>query len=404
MPIWDRDWYRNWFFKGKHPPTCTCVKCTKIRLRKSHTKHSAAIQDITPAKIPKPGLVAEKDMPHKSDNKISNWVLSLLLIFAISVGGVGISIFVGSFIPLWVLLGFSLIFSIEKWFSYQTRRHKSVGKLYRLLLNLTMLAVLGLIIWSGIKLFSQQYFSSPLVGSLIFLAELVFFIWMWRTVSKNSWRWPSMKLTVFLLVCMAVIFTFAGVPPLSTYKDNLITKWEDYQAEQAAQQAEIEAEEAARVEAARQEQLNVEQAKKEAEEAARVEAARQEQLISVDDFAMLINEYRQSYGLSVLTFTDDLNKRASLRLSELELDYSHNSLGNYNLHLAENILWASYTLDNNEAFMSWKASPGHNANILDASYKYTGYAIGGGYAIQLFSEYPTINGEPQLPPGWYWID
>ncbi|GAI35384.1 unnamed protein product, partial [marine sediment metagenome] len=69
---------------------------------------------------------------------------------------------------------------------------------------------------------------------------------------------------------MAVVFTFAGVPPLSTYKDTLITKWEDYQTEQAAQQAEIEAEEAARVEA--------EQARIEAEEAARAEAARQEQL------------------------------------------------------------------------------------------------------------------------------
>ncbi len=118
----------------------------------------------------------------------------------------------------------------------------------------------------------------------------------------------------------------------------------------------------------------------------------------------MFNEYRQSYGLSVLTFTDDLNKRASLRLSELELDYSHNSLGNYNLHLAENIVRASYTLDNNEAFLSWKNSPGHNANMLDPSYKYTGYAIGGGYAVQLFTKYPTINGEPQLPSGWYWDD
>ena len=43
-------------------------------------------------------------------------------------------------------------------------------------------------------------------------------------------------------------------------------------------------------------------------------------------------------------------------------------------------------------------------NMLDTSYKYTGYAIGGGYAVQLFTEYPTINGEPQLPPSWYWDD
>jgi len=92
-----------------------------------------------------------------------------------------------------------------------------------------------------------------------------------------------MKLTIFLLVCIAIIFTFAGVPPLSIYKDNLVIKWEEYQAEQATlqaereaeivaeqqrQQAELERAEAERAEIARQEQLKAEQARKEAEEEA----------------------------------------------------------------------------------------------------------------------------------------
>ncbi len=297
--------------------------------------------------------------------QIPNWLKALLLIFALCTAGLAISIAIGSFIPLWLLLGFSLLYSIEKWFYYLTGRHKALGKLYRLLLNLSILSLLGLIVWSGIKLFSQQLGQSALVGSLMLLVEFALFIWMWRVVAKNSWRQPSMKLTIFCFICLFLVFSFAGVSPLSTYKDTLITKWGDYQAEQELEQ---------------------------------------QKLISVDGFAVLFNEHRQSYGLSVLTFTDDLNKRASLRLSELELDYSHNSLGNYNLHLAENINWASYTLDNNEVFLSWKASPGHNANMLNASYKYTGYAIGGGYAVQLFSEYPTVNGEPQLPSGWHWDD
>jgi len=131
----------------------------------------------------------------------------------------------------------------------------------------------------------------------------------------------------------------------------------------------------------------------------------QQELVSVENFATLFNGYRQSYGLSILTFTDDLNKRASLRLSELKLDYSHNSLGNYNLHLAENLMWISFGgLTNYDAFNSWRDSPGHRQNMLDPRYKYTGYAIGGDYAVQLFSSYPTIDGEPQLPPGWYWPD
>ena len=233
MPIWDRDWYKDWFFKGKHPPTCTCVDCTNKRLGKSDTKHSAARKNITPIKTSKPDSietaepvpVVQKDAYHKRANKINNYVLSLLLIFSLSIIGIGISIFVGSFIPFWILFGFSFIYSIEKWFIYFTRKHKVIGKLYRLLLNLLILSLLGLIIWTGIQLFSQQFVQSPLVGSLIFLAEFILFIWIWRVVAKNGWRWPSMKLTVFSLICLFLIFAFAGVQPISSYKDNFLAGW-----------------------------------------------------------------------------------------------------------------------------------------------------------------------------------
>jgi len=209
-------------------------------LEKSHTKHSVSRKDITPIKIPKPVpveparpvSVVEKDVPHKSGNKISNWVLSLLLIFALSIIGLGITFFIRTSIPFWILLGFSLIYSVEKWFTYITRKHKGIGKLYRLFLNLSILSLFGLIIWSGIRLFSQQFVHSPLVGSLIFLTELVFFIWMWRVVLKNSWRWPSMKLTVFSLIVILIILAFAGVQPMSSYKDNVISKWNAYWTEQ----------------------------------------------------------------------------------------------------------------------------------------------------------------------------
>ena len=282
---------------NNHPPACTCAECTKRRLGKKKQAIWSNSGNYFSFKKPEP----ERSSSFPSEPTIKTtktlkqtlgWLIPAALIFSCTLIGFGISLFIGTAIPLWLLLGFSLIISIEKWLHYTTRKYKYIGKLYRLFLNLSMLCLLGLAIWSGIKLFSQQYFSSPLVGSLVFLAELVFFIWMWRTVSKNSWRWPSMKLTVFLLVCMAVVFTFAGVLPLSTYKDTLITKWEDYQTEQAAQQAETEAEEAARVEAARQEQLKVEQARKEAEEEDKLkQELEQQKLISVDGYAILFNEY-----------------------------------------------------------------------------------------------------------------
>jgi len=159
---------------------------------------------------------------------IEKWLRALILIFALSIIGLVISIYVKSFIPFWLLLGFSCIYSVEKWFSYTTYKHRRIGKLYRLFLNLSILSLLGLLVWSGVKLFSQQLIQSQLVGSLIFLAEFVLFIWLCRVVSKNSWRQPSMKLTVFSLICLFLIFSFAGVQPLSDYKDSLFNSISTY--------------------------------------------------------------------------------------------------------------------------------------------------------------------------------
>ena len=159
-----------------------------------------------------------------SNIKNKKWLLSLLFIFALSLVGWGIHVLIGSFIPFWLLLGFSVIYSIEKWLSYPTIRHKIAGRIYRLILNLSVLALLGLLIWSGVLLFTQQFMQSPLIGSLLFLLELAVFIWLCRVVSKNSWRQPSMKLTVISLICLFLIFSFAGVQPMAGYKDAAIDK------------------------------------------------------------------------------------------------------------------------------------------------------------------------------------
>ena len=159
-----------------------------------------------------------------SNIKNKKGVLSLLFVLALSLAGWGISVLICSFIPLWLLLGFSIIFSIEKWLSYYTRKYKIVGKIYRLILNLSALSLLGLLIWSGVSLFTQQFMQSPLIGSLLFLLELAVFIWLCRIVSRNSWRRPSMKLTVACLICIFVVFSFAGVQPFSNYKDEAVEK------------------------------------------------------------------------------------------------------------------------------------------------------------------------------------
>lgn len=204
MPIQDRDYVR-----GSHPPNCSCAECTSKRLRR----------------------VRGETHP----NYVSNWprfgknrLRALLLIVALSVVGLIASTVVGSSIPFWLLFTFSVFFSVERWLGYYTRKYRIVGRIYRLILNLSALSLLGLLIWSSVLLFTHQFMQSPLIGSLLFIAELGVFIWLCRVVSRNSWRRPSMKLTVISLICLFLLFSFAGVQPLSDYKDSLFNSISTY--------------------------------------------------------------------------------------------------------------------------------------------------------------------------------
>ena len=162
-----------------------------------------------------------------SENVISfpsstrEWIISWVLIFALSLYGLIVSLVVRNPIPLWVLFIFALIFSVERWYSHYTIKYKEIGILYRILLNFSILSSLGFLIWSGVQLFSKKLTFDPLLGSYMFLVELAYFVWLWIVVSKNSWRRPSMKLTIFCLIVLFVVFGFAGVEPFQTYIINL---------------------------------------------------------------------------------------------------------------------------------------------------------------------------------------
>ena len=164
-------------------------------------------------------LLQEKTPRMAGRRELPIWMIVLLVIFAASAVGVGLSLFSGTFIPFWISFGFSVIFSIEKWFGNATKSNIWLGRLYRLTLNLSILSLLGLVIRSGIKLFTHNIVQSELIGSILFVAQFAFFIWLWRVVAKNSWRWPSMKLTIITLIGLSIVFAFAGVQPLTGYKD-----------------------------------------------------------------------------------------------------------------------------------------------------------------------------------------
>ena len=218
MPIQDRDYIR-----GSHPANCSCVDCTNKRLKRIRggTNQSYIPNWLRFGKSPlrkrTDKLGGQKAHHHRP--RIPNWLIALLFTVALSVAGLVASKFAGSFIPFLLLLGFAVFYSIEKWLSYYTVKRKIFGRTYRLILNLSVLSLLGLLIWSGVLLFTQQFMQSPLIGSLLFMFELAAFIWLCRVVSRNKWRQPSMKLVVISLICLFLIFAFAGVQPMADYKD-----------------------------------------------------------------------------------------------------------------------------------------------------------------------------------------
>jgi hypothetical protein len=165
-----------------------------------------------------------------SDHKpqTPNWPRALLVIAVLPVTAFVAGRFVGSLIPLWLVLGVAVFYCVEKWLGYYTWKHRTVGRIYRLILNLSALSLLGLLIWSGVLLFTQRFMESPLVGSLVFVFEFAVFIWLCKVVARNGWRQPSMKLTVFSTISLLLIFSFAGVQPLSACKDSLFNSISTY--------------------------------------------------------------------------------------------------------------------------------------------------------------------------------
>lgn len=257
---------------------------------------------------------------------------------------------------------------------YYIRRHKAIRRSCKLLLNLSILTLLGVLIWLGVLLFSGQFMRDQLAGSLVFIAVLVAFGLLCRVGLQNHWK-PSMKLTVISLVGLFVIFSFAGVQPLAEYKDICVDKITDYYNEANSIWND------------------------------NVGTGNSENGAVIDvSFEYIFNTFREANALQPLVFTDDLNRVATLRLGEIKVNFRHESIGEYNLHLGENIAMRTGYLSDSQAFAMWENSFGHKANMVDSSYQYTGYANGNGYAIQVFSQFETIDGVPLLPPDWYWVD
>jgi uncharacterized protein YkwD len=99
---------------------------------------------------------------------------------------------------------------------------------YKLFLNLLVLVLFGLIVWSAVKLFSSEFLHSPLVGSLVFFVEIVAFVLLCRHTRANRWRPPSIVVTALVIIAMLIVMAFAGVLPISNYKDKLVSNISEF--------------------------------------------------------------------------------------------------------------------------------------------------------------------------------
>lgn len=104
----------------------------------------------------------------------------------------------------------------------------------RLFLNLAILAGFGALILHGYLLFTHK--TDPIINSVILIAGIIAWILLIKLLySRYERAKPSFKLTTFSVVVALLIFTFAGVQPMASYKDNLVESYRVIQTERASQ-------------------------------------------------------------------------------------------------------------------------------------------------------------------------
>lgn len=94
----------------------------------------------------------------------------------------------------------------------------------KLVLSLLVIAGFVDIIYRGHILFTHQI--SLVIGTIIFLAEIGFWIWLVTVLRRPKYRYskPSFKLIFTSVLGIILVCAFTGIEPLSTYKDDVLNK------------------------------------------------------------------------------------------------------------------------------------------------------------------------------------
>ena len=310
------------YVRGKHPPTCTCTECTNKRLSKFTNQKKGRARPSYLYRTSRPRFV--KRLFRKIPLGVHKFVLSLLVIIG--------------FIDL-------------------VRR--------------------------GHFTFTQQ--GEAIRDTIIFLVELALWFGIIALLRKQRYKHikPQFKLTFISVLIVILVCAFAGIEPLSSYKDNLFDWASDLV---GAIQAETEAGEEG--------VTNLE-----ASNIAVDDNATDEQIIN--ELSLLIydsiNTERTTRGLGTLQINSTLTSLAEEHSREMATyDYfSHDRMPgsrSFDWNLApgagrgENIFMMPQQLAipgpvlepeelSIEITRGWMESPGHRQNILESRYTYTGIGI-----------------------------
>ena len=106
---------------------------------------------------------------------------------------------------------------------HRTNYSKFFLSIVKLFLCLLVIAGIGIIAWTGYRLFTHQVAS--VIGTLVFLTEIGLLIWITRVLNSSRFRWrkPSFKLVFWPLVVVTLVCAFAGIEPMSSTKDRVIS-------------------------------------------------------------------------------------------------------------------------------------------------------------------------------------
>jgi uncharacterized protein YkwD len=233
--------------------------------------------------------------------------------------------------------------------------------------------------------------------------EVALWFWIAAILRRPRYRYrnPKFKLTFIVVLAIVLVCTFAGIQPLSSYKDNLFTSIGNYLEERrlereaatkAAEEARIKAEEAAQAEAAR----------KAVEE---TEAAAEQRVKNISEMERtvveLVNGLRADRGVSPLLWDDqlyayskkhseDMAMQKSLFHSSIDEPYAENAWGGEG-----STSWTATTIVN-----SWMSSPMHRTWLLCPRLRH----IAVGICISdtgMYASWTFWRNEPLYEDWWY---